>query len=105
VYGHQLAYTPRHSGSGQISLDTPYGQLSYNLTVCGERYILGQNIEENRLDGYSDHSLAYLKNFQWKHYQSRFKFEILNLLDENYAVIKYFPMPGRSIRASLSFSL
>nr|MBQ5604680.1 TonB-dependent receptor [Bacteroidales bacterium] len=105
VYGHQIAYTPRHSGSGQISLDTPFGQFSYNLTVCGERYILGQNIEENRLDGYSDHSLAYLKDFQWKHYQSRFKFEILNLLDENYAVIKYFPMPGRSIRASLSFSL
>lgn len=105
VYGHQIAYTPRHSGGGQMSLSTPYGQISYALTISGERYILGQNIPENLLEGYSDHSIAYLKNFRWKAYQSSFKFEILNLFDENYALIKYFPMPGRSIRASISLQL
>lgn len=105
VYGHQIAYTPRHSGGGQISLDSPYGQISYAMTICSERYILGQNIPANRLEGYSDHSISYQKQFRLNNYQSDFTFEILNLFDENYALIKYFPMPGRSFRASISITL
>lgn len=105
VYGHQIAYTPRHSGSGQLSLSTPFGQLSYALIVSGDRYVLGQNIEANRLEGYSDHSISYMKQIPWKHCQSRIKLEVLNLLNQNYAVIKYFPMPGRSLRMSYQISL
>ncbi len=105
VYGHQIAYTPRHSGSGQMSLNTPYGQISYAMIACGDRFVLGQNIAANRLKGYSDHSISYFKDFQWQGYQADIKLEVLNLLNENYAVIKYFPMPGRSFRASLKLYL
>lgn len=105
VYGHQIAYIPLHSGGGQLSFETPYGTLAYAVMISGDRYVLGQNIAANRLEGYSDHSLSYRKDLRWKNFGATFKLEVLNLLDENYAVIKYFPMPGRSLRGSLSITL
>ena len=27
--------------------------------------------------------------------------EVLNLMDKNYEIVKYFPMPGRSVRATI----
>src|SRR5699024_6270811 len=49
TYKHQIAYTPRISGSGQAGIETPWINLSYSFLFSGKRYALGQNIAENRL--------------------------------------------------------
>ena len=62
-----------------------------------------QNFAENRLPGYADHSISASRVFKFADKQLSLNFEVLNLLDENYAIVKWFPMPGRSIRATVGY--
>ena len=101
-YKHQLPYTPRVSGSGKVGLETPWVNFSYAVIWSGHRYAVNQNYAENRLPGYADHSISFAKTIQTKHYSITGNIEVLNLLNENYAIVKWFPMPGRSVRASFS---
>ena len=102
-YGHQIPYTPRISGSGKIALETPYINLSYALIWSGDRYAVNQNYAENRLPGFVDQSISAYYRFVFKHYAFMVNAECLNLTNKNYAVVRYFPMPGRSWRATVSF--
>ena len=102
-YKNQIPYTPRISGSGKIGLETPRLNLSYAMLWSGHRYALFQNYAENRLPGYSDHSLSASKDFSTKGGLWHVNLEVLNLLNENYAIVRYFPMPGRSFRVSCSY--
>lgn len=101
TYKHQIAYTPRVSGSGQVALKTSWVNLSYALLYSGKRYILGQNLTKNRLDGYTDHSVSAYRDFRWGKTSASLNVEVLNLLDKNYEIIKNFPMPGRSFRVTV----
>lgn len=102
TYKHQLPYTPRISGSGKIGIETPWINLNYTVLWSGHRYALFQNYAENRLPAYNDQSISANRSFQTKHHLLTATIEILNLFNQNYAVVKWFPMPGRSIRATVS---
>lgn len=101
TYNHQIAYTPRVSGSGQAGIETPWVNFSYSFLFSGKRYMLGQNIRENRLNGYSDHSLSASRDLQVGGIYTSLSVEVLNLLNKNYEIVKNFPMPGRSIRGTI----
>ncbi len=101
TYRQQITYTPRVSGSGQAGIETPWINLSYSFLYSGKRYILGQNIQKNALDGYSDHSLSAGRDFRIRAVKCNLTVEALNLTDKNYQIIKTFPMPGRSVRATV----
>lgn len=101
TYKHQIAYTPRVSGSGQAVLETPWVDLSYAVLFSGKRYMLGQNIAENRLPEYADHSVSARREFRWRDVSASVAVEVLNLADKNYEIVKNFPMPGRSFRVTV----
>lgn len=105
TYKHQIAYTPRVSGSGQAGIETPWVNLSYSLIYSGKRYALGQNLPENRLNGYSDHSASVSREVNWKKMKASLNVEILNIMNKNYEIVRYFPMPGRSLRATIKLTL
>ena len=101
VYKHQIAYTPRVSASGHAGIETPWVNLSYSFLFSGKRYMLGQNISDNRLDSYSDHSLSAGRDFKIRNVTASLNVEVLNLLNKNYEIVKNFPMPGRSFRVTV----
>jgi outer membrane cobalamin receptor len=68
----------------------------------GARYSGYQNYSENRLPAYSDHSFSANHDIKMKDKILSINLEVLNLLNENYAVVKWFPMPGRSVRGTFS---
>lgn len=103
TYRNQIAYTPSSSGSASAVLETPYVDFSYSMLFSGERYIAGENIDRNLLDGYTDHSLSVSKDFCWKTTSCAVNAELLNLMNKNYEIVKNFPMPGRSFRITLTF--
>jgi len=105
VYKHQIPYTPKHSGGGVFTFENPYFDLSYSVIYSGARYVLGQNISENYLEPYSDQSISFGKEIKWGTVVLAGKFEILNLFDKQYEVVRYFPMQGRSYRVLLKISL
>lgn len=102
TYRHQIAYTPRVSGSGQAGIETPWINLSYSFLFSGKRYQQGENIAENRLDSYSDHSISASRSFKIMKTNTSVSVEVLNIADKNYEIIRNFPMPGRSVRATIS---
>ncbi|NCC10962.1 MAG: TonB-dependent receptor [Bacteroidia bacterium] len=104
-YKDQIPYTPEHTGNGSLGLDTPYGHLTYSLVGVGKRYTLPQNIEANLVEGYVEQNLSYTKGFRWKRVDWSVQLECINLMDTQYDVIRFYPMPGRSFRATLKFTI
>lgn len=102
-YGQQIPYTPRVSGSAGMNLITPWINAGLNMIWSGHRYVLPENYAENNLPGYKDISLNLYRDFKFGNYLLGVKLEALNLLNENYSVIRWFPMPGRNYRAGFSF--
>ena len=97
-YRHQIQYTPRHTGTGSVTFENPFVNLTYSLMAVDKRYSLSQNIPDNRIDGYVEQNISLNRTFRLGRTSLRLQGEILNLEDRTYDVIKYYPMPGRSWR-------
>lgn len=101
-YGHQIPYTPRHSGSVVTTFVTPWLTAAYTLMAVGERFSLAQNTAAYRIAPYCDHTVSLSHNFALpRALRLHASLEGLNLGGHNYEVIKYYPMPGRHYRLSL----
>lgn len=104
-YGDQIAYTPQHSGSGNLTLRTPWLTVGYSLLAVSHRYFLGYNIPANRIGGYADHSLSLSRDFLLGRHQLRTKMTVQNLGGRNYEVVRYYPMAGRNWKLSAEWTL
>ncbi|MDD4921008.1 MAG: TonB-dependent receptor [Bacteroidales bacterium] len=102
-YRNQIAYAPRIFGSGRLALETPLVNVAYALLYSGHRYVNGQNLAENDLAGYADHSVSVERNVKLRGLSLNLRVEVLNLLNENYEIVRNFPMPGRSYRLGVRF--
>ena len=100
-YKDQIPYTPRHTGTGSATFETPWINISWLLTAVGERYALPQNIPVNRVDAYTEQSISLNRTFNLRNIPVRLQGEVINLADAQYDVIQYYPMPGRSWRVSI----
>jgi outer membrane receptor protein involved in Fe transport len=100
-YKNQIPYTPEHSGSGVISLENPWVNFGYNFTMNGLRYSFTQNTPDNRINGYCDQNISLNKTIRIKKTDWRIQGDILNIANQPYEIIKWYPMPGRSYRLSL----
>ncbi|MEN6589106.1 MAG: TonB-dependent receptor [Proteiniphilum sp.] len=101
-YGHQLPYTPRHSGSARAALEVSQLQLAYTLIWSGERYSNGYNDTAYRMGGYADHGISLQRNFPTRFGIFSVSGEALNLSNRNYEIVRNYPMPGRSYRITIS---
>lgn len=104
-YKDQLPYTPRNSGNVSLVVNNPYANLGYSIVGVGKRYYMSQNIDDNMIDGYTEHNISISKEFKLPKYKIRLQGEIINLLNKQYDVIKYYPMPGRSWRITGTITL
>ena len=103
-YKHQLPYTPEHNGNVSGTLEMPWVNLGYTVTMVGKRYYLAQNIKANEIEGYNEHTATLWREFKMGRCGLRLQAEVINLTDEGYDVIKYYPMPGRSWRLTGTFN-
>ena len=104
-YRNQIAYTPCHSGSASVLLHTPWLDFSYNVLFMGERYTLSYNIPDNRMKPFADHSITLSREFNINKQQLRVQFDVRNLGNKNYEVVRFYPMPGTNWRLSVSWVL
>ena len=107
-YRDQIPYTPLHSGSGSAALRTPWIDAAYTVVAVGDRYYMSQNLPENRVNGYAEHTIALSRTFHIHHpgeCRIRVQAECVNWMDTQYDIIKYYPMPGRSLRATVAVTL
>jgi outer membrane cobalamin receptor len=99
TYLHQIQYTPRHSGSVIASISLKKLSFAYTLSAVGKRYTMNQNTERNSLPAYCEHSLSLSKTIkQWE-----VKLSCNNLTNEQYEIIKSYPMCGRNYNLSIKY--
>ena len=103
TYGEQLPYTPFHSGTSSVSVNTKWCEFGYSGCYSGKRWSrIENNIKSNFMNGYADHSVFISKKIDLKPCQLSLTGEVLNILDTQYDIVQYYPMPGRSLRITLS---
>ncbi|MGN0222073.1 MAG: TonB-dependent receptor plug domain-containing protein [Prevotella sp.] len=101
TYGSQLPYTAKVSGGISAMLNTPWFCIGYSASGQGKRYSMAQNIREYRLKPYMEHTISLSHEFACgSTSRLRMQLSVNNLTDEQYEIIKYYPMPGRSVTAS-----
>ena len=105
TYGHQIPYTPRHSGNIALSATTPWVDIDYTVMLVGGRYSMQQNTPTNRLNGYVDQNLSLGRAFDLKHCTLELKAQVFNIFDVQYEVVRNYPMMGRNYRISLTCKL
>jgi outer membrane cobalamin receptor len=103
-YGHQIPYTPRHSGNLSLTATTPWVDLGYSVMLVGERYRLYQNTQANLVQGYVDQGITLTRTFDLWHGTLKAKAQVLNLFDVQYEVVRGYPMMGRNYRIGLTWS-
>ena len=102
-YGHQIAYTPRHSGGGNLRWENRWVNLGATLMVVGERYYRMQNSAETRLPAYCDLGLLADREFDLRWGTLRLQVQVMNLLDVQYEVVRSYPMMGRNYRLKIVY--
>ena len=104
-YGDQIPYIPVHSGSISAMIDYKKLEFNYSFIYTGERYSQKANISSNYLDPWFTHDLSLGKTLLFNQKKLKVLVAVNNVFNQQYAVVKNFPMPGRSYRFTLNFLL
>ncbi len=105
-YKNQIPYTPWHSGTFTMMADYKDWSFNYSAIYVGERYDVNQdNIKYNYVQPWYTHDLSVQKIFRWKQQQFKASLELNNIFNQYYDVVINFPMPGRSLRLILNYTL
>lgn len=104
--GKQLIYIPVHSGNFLLNLQFKSWEWSFGNQSIGKRYTNSSNVESDHeviLSSFSllNTELSYKKDF--KKLETKIAFRIENLLDTDYMMILWRPMPGRYYAINLQF--
>lgn len=105
LWRNQIIYTPKHSGSGSATLETPWANLTYTLTATSDRYRLALNTPDNRIEPYADHGISLSRRFKWNRHALRVQLDALNLGNKNYEIVRFYPMPGRNYKITINYNL
>jgi vitamin B12 transporter len=97
-YKTQLPYTPMHTGSVNVSAQYKKAMLSYNVLASSYRYRQGDAIAENLLQGWSSHDISFAYTLKENY---KIVAEANNILNTQYEIIRYYPMPRFNYRISL----
>lgn len=103
TYGHQIAYTPRHSGGANVRWENRWVNLGATVMVVGERYYRMQNSDETRLPAYCDAGLTADRRFDLPWGSLRLQLQVLNIADVQYEVVRSYPMMGRNYRLKIIY--
>ena len=106
TYKSQLPYTPKHSGSVNISIGFKKISFNYNVLASSYRYRPGDPIPENIVQGWGTHDVSVSYQFNSKKYwEYKFIAEANNIFNKQYDIIKFYPMPGFNYRLGIIASL
>lgn len=104
-YGHQIAYTPRHSGGASLRWENQWVNLGASAMVVGERYYRMQNSDATRMPAYCDIGLIADRKIDLRWGTMTVQVQVLNLLDTQYEVVRSYPMMGRNYRLKITYEL
>ncbi|MBK9357849.1 MAG: TonB-dependent receptor [Bacteroidales bacterium] len=104
TYRQQIPYVPFQTFSGSLTVREQRISLGYNVLYNSHRYTLGENIHANLLPSWWVHDVAVSWQQSVKTVPVTLKAEVINLFNQQYEVIRGFPMNGRGFYISLNIN-
>lgn len=98
TYKGQIAYIPRNSGSLTGNALWKNLSLSYSFIYVGERWDNSSNIPANYVQPWYTHDASVAYRFLLRKTSLKATLEVNNLLNQQYEVIRNYPMPGRNFK-------
>ena len=98
-----MAYIPLHSCS--VTLGAAYSSWSFNYSFIytGWRYESSANIPENYAQPWYTHDVSLTKSFEFHGWGLRATVLVNNILNQQYEVVKCYPMPGTNFMIKVNF--
>jgi outer membrane cobalamin receptor len=102
LYKDEIPYTPNQSGSAMAAAYFRIWSAGYSILFSGERYTLGENDPTNLLPGWNEQDVFVSIQIPFKNIQTTIRGEVNNIFDQQYDVVHYYPMPGRSYKLCIT---
>ncbi|MDO4691611.1 MAG: TonB-dependent receptor [Porphyromonadaceae bacterium] len=101
-YGGQISYAPRHSASLTLRAAYRRWSMNYSFLYTGERYHSVANIPEYHVQPWYTHDLSLSRSWPLPHSKDlRTTLAINNLFNQQYEVVRNYPMPGINFQIKL----
>ena len=104
-YGDQIPYIPWHSGSAVINASWRGFGLDYSFIYTGERYDATENIPQNHVPEWYTSDIALSYNFRIGGVKTRLAAEVNNVFNQQFEVVKCYPMPGTNYKVIVKFEI
>lgn len=105
TYGKQVIYVPNELISGYLSAERWNILLGISANYSSHRYSQADNSYNSMLRRYAIINVFSGYEFRAEHLSSNIRLECNNLFNEDYSIIKNYPMPGRSYALKLFFEI
>ena len=102
-YDNQLAYTPLHTVSGSLGFENPWVNVSLHLTGMSDRWANNEHYDDTDIDGYIEFGLTAWRYFRFGRHSVECRLDLKNLMDTQYELVRYYPMPGRSYQVTINY--
>ena len=102
-FNNQVAYIPVHTGAASLAWENPWVNFSVNAHVVGERWASNEHLDGTNIEQYEELGLTVWRKIHIGRPIAEIRFDIKNLLDKQYEIVRSYPMPGRSWLLSLNF--
>ncbi|MFI5161916.1 MAG: TonB-dependent receptor plug domain-containing protein [Sphingobacteriales bacterium] len=99
----QIPYIPRNSAALNAGVDYKQFGMYYNQVISSSRFYL-EDIN-SQVDGYSVANLSFTYKLSISHKPAVFSAHINNLFNQDYSIVRSFPMPGRSYLLSFQITI
>lgn len=103
-YGDQIPYVPVHSGSAVINCTYGTWSFNYSFIYTGERWMLGGNIPVNYIQPWYTSDISIAKTFGIRDTELSVTLDVNNIFNQQYEVVKWYPMPGTNFKITLGYS-
>ena len=104
-YGDQIPYIPWHSGSAVINASWRGFGLDYSFIYTGERYDATENIPQNHVPEWYTSDIALSYNFRIGGVKTRLAAEVNNVFNQQFEVVKCYPMPGTNYKVIIKLEI
>ena len=105
-YGNLLVYVPQEIINANISYKFLWDIITaLNINYTSFRYSLASNDIASVLPEYYTINFRIIKNLELNQIKFNFFASADNITNENYAVVRNFPMPGRIFRAGIGIGI
>ena len=104
-YKKQVAYLPQHTAGGSVGYENPWVNVTLHALGMSSRWANNEHYDGTRIDGYSEFGLCLWREFRWGNNILTGRLDVKNLFDEQYEIVRNYPMPGRSYQLTINYKI